>query len=116
MRKVSLEVEFRGKSWQVEAILYKWLRCELVHEGGLPEDIELIDDGDEALPMIGAGGPPHAVLRLGNGWYDLLLRTVVGHPANTGLFTWHQDWLAAARASASATRTARANEEQACVR
>jgi hypothetical protein len=84
-----------------------------VREGGLPVDIELIDDGDEASPMIGAGAPPNAVLRLGNGWYDLLLRTVVVHPANTDLFTWRQDWLAAARASASATRTARANEEQA---
>jgi hypothetical protein len=98
---LDLEVEFRGTAWPVETILYKWLRCELVHEGGLPVDIDFVDDGDGALPMIG-GAPAHGVLRLGNGWYDLLLRTVVTHPVNADLFTWRQDWLEAARASASA--------------
>ncbi len=102
--KLDLKVDFRGSAWPVETILYKWLRCELVHEGGLPLDIDFVDDGDGPPPMIGASRPPHEVLRLGNGWYDLLLRTVVTHPANAGLFTWRQDWLEAARASASATR------------
>jgi len=85
--------------------------CELVHEGGLPVDIELIDDGDQAMPMIGTSLPPHSVLRLGNGWYDLLLRTVVVHPANTDLFAWRQDWLAAARGSTFATQTTHGDEE-----
>jgi len=32
------------------------MRCELVHEGGLPVDVDFVDDGDGALPMIG-GAP-----------------------------------------------------------
>lgn len=96
---LDLELEFRGTAWPVETILYKWLRCELVHEGGLPVDVDFVDDGDGALPMIG-GDPAHGVLRLGNGWYELLLRTVVTHPVNADLFTWRQDLLESARASA----------------
>lgn len=39
-------VEFRGKSQPIEDFLYEYLRCNLVHEGGLPTDLHPIRDGD----------------------------------------------------------------------
>ncbi|MDG4773519.1 hypothetical protein [Solwaraspora sp. WMMD792] len=96
---VHLEIAFRGKPWPVETILYKWLRCELVHEGGLPVDVEFTDDGDGPMPMIRAGGPPDYKLLLGNGWYDFLIKTVVAHPINADHFPWREDWLQTARAA-----------------
>lgn len=39
-----LSAEFRGKQWPIERIFYKWFRCELVHEGGLPVDIRFKED------------------------------------------------------------------------
>ena len=42
---VRISVEFRGEAHPVEHIFYKWLRCELVHEGGIPVDIQfMLDD------------------------------------------------------------------------
>ena len=38
-----LQVEFRGELHTIPYIFYKWFRCELVHEGGLPMDVEFID-------------------------------------------------------------------------
>lgn len=35
-----ISVGFRGKQYDVAYILYKFYRCELVHNGELPEDIE----------------------------------------------------------------------------
>ena len=42
-RRGVISVEFRGELHTVPHILYKWFRCQLVHEGGLPVDIEFID-------------------------------------------------------------------------
>src|SRR5882724_2845054 len=39
---VRLSVEYRGECYEIEHIFYKWFRCELVHEGGLPLDIQFI--------------------------------------------------------------------------
>jgi hypothetical protein len=42
---VRLSVEYRGEVHPIEHVLYKWLRCELVHEGEVPVDIEFIGKG-----------------------------------------------------------------------
>jgi hypothetical protein len=34
-----IKIEFRGELHTVPHIFYKWFRCELVHEGGLPMDV-----------------------------------------------------------------------------
>ena len=34
-----IHVEYRGECRPIEQIFYKWIRCQLVHEGGLPVDI-----------------------------------------------------------------------------
>ncbi len=40
---VRLGVEFRSQLEPIEKLLYKWVRCELVHRGGLPLDLEIAD-------------------------------------------------------------------------
>lgn len=35
-RKWRLSLEFRGAQVPIEHLLWKWLRCELVHEAGCP--------------------------------------------------------------------------------
>lgn len=63
-------VEYRGQCHQIEHIFYKWLRCNLVHEGALPIDIEFIDTD---LTTIRAGGAPEYILKLGNGWFQRIV-------------------------------------------
>jgi hypothetical protein len=81
-----IEVEFRGKLHRIETILYKWLRCELVHEGGLPVDVILLDEGPPGSIHIRAGGAPEFTLKLGAGFYRILLDIVVRHPVNAADF------------------------------
>lgn len=69
----SLSVEFRGELWPIERLLYKWVRCELIHAGAVPLDIEIDDDlGYEGLSLR-AGGDPERVLKLSPGWFDFLI-------------------------------------------
>ena len=71
---IRLGVEFRGKHYPIETILYTWLRCELVHEGSVPIDIEFIDhDG----LTVRAGGAPNYILKLSRGWFHFLIEAVV---------------------------------------
>ena len=67
---VRLSVEFRGELWPIESIFYKWMRCELVHAGGLPVDLELMPD--EGL-TVRAGGEPEYVLKVSRGWFNYLM-------------------------------------------
>jgi hypothetical protein len=67
-----LSAEFRGAVVPVEQIFYKWMRCSLLHEAGLPEDITWIEDGDPAALTVRAGGAPEFVLKLSTGWVDWL--------------------------------------------
>ena len=66
---VRLSVEFRGQLYPLETIFYKFLRCELVHEGGLPQDIKFADEEQENTMSVRAGGAPDYLLIVGNGWY-----------------------------------------------
>jgi hypothetical protein len=54
-RRGVLRVEFHGDVHTIPHILYKWFRCELVHEGGLPIDVEFIESEELS---IRAGGAP----------------------------------------------------------
>lgn len=38
--KSGINVEFEGKSHDIADILYKYYRCELIHDGSLPENVE----------------------------------------------------------------------------
>lgn len=85
VQSVRMSVEYRGACEPIEHILYKWLRCELVHEGGLPVDIEFVQ-GDPDVLSVRAGGKPDFVLRLSESWFDHLIGAVVSAPENAGLF------------------------------
>ena len=81
---VRVSVEFRGELHPVEHVFYKWFRCELVHEGDVPYDIDFIDS--EALE-VRAGGVPEFVLKVSHGWFDHFISAVVTAPENAGLFS-----------------------------
>jgi hypothetical protein len=79
---VRLSVEYQGVCHPIEHILYKWLRCELVHEGGLPVDIEVSSDDEPGVMSVRARGAPDHILRLGNGWFHHLIAAVTAVPEN----------------------------------
>jgi len=79
-------VEFRGELRSVPSIFYKWLRCELVHEGGVPLDIEFVGDPDDGGLSVRAGGAPEYVLQLSHGWLFEVLHFVQTSPANRDEF------------------------------
>jgi hypothetical protein len=83
---VRLSVEFRGECHPIEHILYKWFRCELVHEGGLPVDIEFTSSLGSGL-SVRAGGAPAFKLLLSHGWFQHLLQAVSGAPENAAEFS-----------------------------
>lgn len=67
-----LSIEFRGKPWPIERIFYKWFRCEIVHQGGLPVDIRFMESAAPDELAVRAGGPPEYVLLVSPGWFRKL--------------------------------------------
>lgn len=68
-----IEIEYRGKQWPIDNLIYTWLRCQLVHEGALPIDLVI----DDTLSLDGglsvrAGGAPEYVLSLSPAWFDFI--------------------------------------------
>jgi hypothetical protein len=70
---VRLSVEFRGDIHPLETVFYKFLRCELVREGGLPQDIKFADEKQSNTMSVRAGGAPDYLLIVGTGWYFHLI-------------------------------------------
>lgn len=66
-------VEYRGKQVPVEDIFYKWFRCEIVHKGGLPVDVNFIEDAKPNELSVRAGGAPEYVLLVSPGWFYQLI-------------------------------------------
>jgi hypothetical protein len=87
---VRLSVEYRGEAHPIEHIFYKWLRCELLHEGALPVDIEFMPDEHPGALTVRAGGAPEFTLKLSHGWFHHLIGTVVKAPENKYLF---ENWV-----------------------
>lgn len=83
---IRLSVEFRGELHTIEHIFYKWLRCELVHEGGLPVDIQFMEDDEPGALSVRAGGKPEFILKLSRGWFHHLLHAVTSAPENRRAF------------------------------
>src|SRR5262249_15182052 len=78
-----LGAEYRGECHTIGHIFYKWLRCQLVHEGELPGDLELTESDGLS---IRAGGRPNLTLQLSRGWFHFLVGCVVNAPENAGSF------------------------------
>lgn len=83
---VKLSVDFRGQLHTVEHILYKWLRCELLHEGQIPIDVQFMPDTELNSRTVRAGGFPEYVLKLSVGWFYYLLSIVINAPENKDEF------------------------------
>lgn len=86
IHSVRISVEYRGELHTIEHIFYKWLRCELVHEGGLPADIEFMLDQKPSALIVRAGGAPEFILKLSEGWFHFLVNSVVSAPINSDQF------------------------------
>ncbi|WP_375243486.1 hypothetical protein [Sphingomonas parapaucimobilis] len=61
---------FREEPTDLPTILYKFVRCEYVHEAGLPVDINFTDRQDTTM-VIGGGA-----IELGRGWLDRMLYAI----------------------------------------
>lgn len=85
-RKWRLSLEFRGAQVPVERLLWKWLRCELVHEAGLPVDIQLTPIAAVGELSARAGGAPDYELQLSEAWLHHVLDVVIYDPVNQDLF------------------------------
>jgi len=72
-----LNVEYRGDCKPIEHILYKWLRCQLVHEGGLPFDIQFTNETKAGAMSVRAGGAPEYILKIGHGWFHHMIASVM---------------------------------------
>jgi len=83
---VRISVEFRGECHPVEHIFYKWLRCELVHEGGIPIDIQFMADDQPGTMSVRAGGAPDYVLKISHGWFHHLINSVAHASVNRNEF------------------------------
>ena len=70
---VRLSVEYLGKQWPIESIFYKWFRCEIVHKGRLPVDINFSDETGSGELSVRAGGAPDYELLVSPGWFEQLL-------------------------------------------
>jgi hypothetical protein len=49
------------------------MRCELVHDGGLPIDLHFIENAEPGELSVRAGGAPNYVLLISPGWFDQLI-------------------------------------------
>jgi hypothetical protein len=85
-RKWRLSLEFRGAQVPIERLLWKWLRCELVHEAGLPVDIQLTPIATGGELSARAGGAPDYALQLSEAWLHHVLDVVIYDPVNQDLF------------------------------
>lgn len=83
-----LAVGFKGAQYDVEYLLYKYYRCELIHEGTLPEDVEFVPVNGNTSDRAGISVSISCgdKLVLDHGWIDLLIEAVVGAKCNGAEF------------------------------
>jgi hypothetical protein len=79
--RIKVAVEFRNECIAIEEIFYKWIRCQLVHEGELPFDIEFMDDNGDGMTFR-AGGYPEYKLLIGYNCINYLINAVINAPEN----------------------------------
>jgi hypothetical protein len=84
--RVRISVEYRGECLPVEQVFYKWIRCQLVHEGGLPVDIQFMPDSVPGVLSVRAGGAPEYILKVADGWFHHMVGAVASAPENTTEF------------------------------
>lgn len=66
-------MKYRGKQVDLDHLFYKWMRCELVHNGSLPVDLRIDESfADPRSCSVRAGGAPDYTLLVSPGWYWFL--------------------------------------------
>lgn len=86
IRPYPLSVHYRGEMRPIEEILYKWLRCVLIHEADWPCDIEIIPNPSPGLSTIRAAGGSDDVLQLSESWFHDMIHIVSKAPVNAAEF------------------------------
>lgn len=86
-----ISVNFKGRQLDVAYILYKYYRCELIHEGELPEDIEFSPPTEDQNLGVSNGNVSVSIsagdtMKLDYGWIDLLVNAVTHARCNGKLF------------------------------
>ena len=86
-----ISVNFKGNQYDVAYILYKYYRCELVHEGELPEDIEFSAPSQDKNIAVANGGVSVSIscgntMVLDYGWINLLIHAVTHARCNGEIF------------------------------
>jgi hypothetical protein len=85
-RSWRISVEYRGEQIPVETVLYKLLRCQLVHEAGMAADLEFLDGVPDDDLVLRAGGAPEHVLKVSPGWFQHLIECALAMPQWRSLF------------------------------
>ena len=86
-----LSAEFRGKALPAYYIFYEWVRCQLVHEGALPVDLDFIPNTLNDPLTIRAGGDPECKLLFSQSWFHEIVHTVMTAPINADIFPQASD-------------------------
>jgi hypothetical protein len=77
-------VTFRGEPTPMSRLFYKWLRCELVHAGGLPVGLTFDDDDSHGLFTLTLSDD--YPISISSVYYHSLVLSVVAHPKNADVF------------------------------
>jgi len=77
-------LKYQGKRQPIEHILWTWLRCEMVHKGSLPPDIEFMRKSVRGLSAR-RGDASKSMLQIPQGWFHLLIDALIFAPENKGL-------------------------------
>ncbi|RAX23607.1 MULTISPECIES: hypothetical protein [unclassified Actinomyces] len=73
----TISVEYRGEQVDLDHLFYKWMRCELVHNGGLPVDLQINESfAGPRRCAVRAGGAPDYTVLVSPGWYWFLAEYV----------------------------------------
>lgn len=87
-----ISVNFRGAQHDLAYILYKYYRCELVHDGELPEDVEFNTQKQPEADLNASNRGLQVSISVGNkmvldrGWINLLLEAVINARCNSAEF------------------------------
>lgn len=87
-------LRFQGVMYPLGELLYKWLRRELVHEGGLPAGLQI--DPNETTAVFTLSLVESLPLTVPATWYHSFIINVIGHPVNADQFPPQDQTLRAA--------------------
>lgn len=76
-------VRIRGNLVPLQEVLYKWVRCQLVHEAAVPEAVRFIRSGPTTSRILKVG--PTGI-ELSHGWLQAFIDVVAAAPQNKDEF------------------------------